>query len=349
MTAIPLLTSDELRRFSVTRALQSLPHEPGGRRRLDGLEGEFDREAERARPGSDPDSIRVPSQLLVDRQLSAGVQYEGAEVGRPPRLAGVIRPTRPFSVVRRLGAQVIYEPLPADIPRFTEPVTAEFRAERSGVDQTDSDPKFDLINVRGRTVQSTGIMTKMLAAMSSAEATYRDDMGRAVDYLIDRVSLWGDGTVDPLGILDSTRTGVGSVLSGGSPSLDNILQMEEFVAASDVDPDSLGYASTPGLRRKLAQTPKILDGESMLWYGDSLNTRPALVTTDLVADSSPPLHVLLYGSWRNLRIYIDPIIVLLVDKFARKREGLLEITLSLRADAMLERESAFCAIRDGEA
>jgi HK97 family phage major capsid protein len=261
----------------------------------------------------------------------------------------------PQSAVLRAGASFLSGvPLPASYPRATGGAAATFVDENPGAGVADNDPLFNQLPLVQRTLMATSSFTRQLLIAASTPVDLlvgRILAGRHAE-AIDKHAIDGSGvTPFPRGILNTSGVGVVAVgTDGGVPTWANVVELETAVGDANGETGQVGYISTPGLRGKL-KTVERASGSGFVWDGNQMNGAPAFASTTVPSTltkgtSAGVCHALLFGAWPELIVAEAGAVGLLVDPFALKKRGMIEITSFQICDIALRHPAAFALIAD---
>lgn len=342
--ALPELSAEELSAYSLTRALAVAAYDLQG----PSLEREVADAFSAAMRGVPTRGVPVPLAALNTGTATAGgnAVFEGA--------GPLIEELRPRSVLASLGATLITDlQLPFGMPRVDSTEEAIFVPETPGAPHDDDDAKFGKVQFEPHTAYTALPMTRKWLTTSSLQLDreLRALMARRVMASWDRVSLTGDGVLEPLGLLDMAGLAIVEIgTNGGVPTWGHVLALEESASDADADPlGPAGYLTTSGLRRVLKQTEKA-PGSGMIWSGNFMNGAPAVASTrvpnDLTKGTGADLHALLFGIWSELVIALSPVLDVVVDPVSRLKQGLLEVSVYSIGDVQVRHLDAFAAIKD---
>jgi HK97 family phage major capsid protein len=215
---------------------------------------------------------------------------------------------RPSTVLAGLGATIL-DGLRGvqDIPRQIGSAVADWVTEDAPL--TESDGAFDDVILQPRTC---GAMTSysrrvLINASPAIEDLIRRDLAATIATAVDLSGLFGDGmSGQPLGV--ALQPGVHQLSMASGPTWEKILEMIALVEASNALQGSLGWALSPGAKRKLRATPKVDGDGSAGFIMDSaieLAGYRALTSTTMPGDAtnSPPgPAVMLFGDWSSVLV-----------------------------------------------
>lgn len=250
---------------------------------------------------------------------------------------------------------------PVSFPKQNGAGTAYWVAE-AGSDVTESNLTFALVSLTPKTVQATQAFSRQLLVQASTvqnvEQLVRNDLAQLHALAIDAAAISGTGTSQPLGITKSTAVGTVTMGAAGAvPTYEALIDQEVQIRAGNVD-GSLAYLTTPGIAGKLKKTQKFAttNGEAV-WTGDLvngvLNGAPAFATNQVPSNltkgtSTTICHAIIAGAFQNLLIGEFGMAEIITDPFAKKKQGLIEVTSFQMVDVAWRHDAAFSVILDAK-
>jgi HK97 family phage major capsid protein len=357
-TTFPDVPATELAAFSLTRALRIAAGSESGRGTrenaiADALEGSMSRVVGARRP---PAAVAIPLNLGDFRSaLDSGTSGAGQELVfvRP---GSFIDGVRARSVTGSLGATYQEGPLPMSEPRLDTDAAVAWVGEDPGSDEDAVEPEFVTVAYTPHTLMVTVPYSRQLVAQSFGLRGVDQVVARvaqgALGAEIDRVAVQGGAANEPTGLLGTA--GIGSVVGGTNglaPTYAHMVDLETEVATDDADAGRLGFATTPGMRQLLRQTEEITGGGRPLWFGRSVLGYPAAVSTNVPSNltkgtASAICHAIIFGNWADLVVSLIPAMDVVVDPFARKNQGVVEVSFVLYLDVKARRPQSFAAMKD---
>ncbi len=285
-----------------------------------GLERELGQETAR-RTGRAFNGIAVPDEALLPiekRTITTG--GAGSLVPTQHRPDLFIDRLRPSLILPALGATIL-DGLVGNqsIPKAIGSSTAAWIEEEEPLDF--SDPAFDDVTLTPKTV---GAMTSfsrqmLLQAVPSVEQLVRNDLAAVIARAVDLSALFGDGlNGQPQGI--TLAQGVHNVSMATGASWQAVLEMIAVVEGADALGGNLGWATSPGAKRRLRSTPKI-DGAGATGFimespaelaGYRVATSSALPGDTMDSPAGPAVLIfgdwssVLLGSWSGIDILANP-------------------------------------------
>ena len=229
------------------------------------------------------------------------------------------------------------------------------------VDLPESGPSFDKLTLRPRTVGAFCQLTRMLSVQSDpqVEQLILRDFAASLAREIDRTAVHGNGTTEPLGILN--QPGVSSVplgTNGGLFTWDSIVALEGKVSDLNADSGSLGYVTSTKVKSKLKTSLKSATaGAEYIWMDSPqmngegmLNGYRAMasstVRTDLTKGTGTNLSAAIFGNWSDLIIATWGVLSLEMNPYANFRSGRTEARVLLFADMAVRHAASFAVATD---
>jgi len=339
----------ELQGYSYARALAAVLDQAEGRQAKRGFEHEVSDTLIRSMPVNfqSRGGIILPLQVrtLVTGTATAGKELVFAEKGE------LIDLLRNMAVSIRMGARFLSGlSAPITFPKITGGATASWVAENSGTDVADSELTTGTVTLSPKTLQASTPISRQLLYTSSedAEAMIRKDLAQAHALTWDKAVLHGTGTNLPTGIY--AASGVNAVAMGGAPTFGKLVDMVTEIAKDNALLGTLGYVTTPGMAGKLMQTlVASAAGSDMIWKGkieDGLvNGYKAMASNQVAANlgTGTNEHGLVCADWAQVIIgQFGPGFELILDPYAKKKQGLVEFTSFEMVDMVLRYAEAFC-------
>lgn len=310
--------------------------------------------------GISKDMGQVPSHggiwfpLIFASGLSTKTDGDGGfTVGT--KVPDLIEPLRAKNVFLRSGAQlfdgVSGRPL---FPAAQSGTAAYWMGEDPGSDVAATAPVFRQVVPRPHNLQATATYSRQLLIQSSPglESFLRTDLMAAHARALDQAAISGPGSENqPLGLLG--LDGIQSVElgspDGGAPTAAKLLELEAAISNADADVSPIAWIVTPSVKEYLKQTAIAAGITLPCWQNDRLLDSPALasraVPSNLVKGANSDCAALIAGSFNQAAIVVWGAIEIMVDVFAQKRQGLVEITSWMAADVIFLRKESFGAIQ----
>lgn len=350
------MSDEEIRQYSVVRAIRAqVKNDWSGA----GLEKEAS-EAVAKRMGVTPQGIFLPYEVLVapnKRAMTVGTAGNGGYLTEDElRPASFIDVLRARSVISQAGATFL-SGLVGDvlIPRQTGASAPTEKDEITAGDE--STPTVDQVTLSPKLIKGWVEYSRQLMNQASidVETFVRNDLAKALYLRLDQQALHGTG-VAPFIKGVASFSGIGSVAGGTNgavPTNGNIIGLETEVAIDNADIGSLAYITNAKVRGKLKDTPKITGQPQYIW-GDGptpLNGYPAHVT-NLVASnltkgtSTGVCSAIFFGNWADLLVGMWGTLDILVNPFAKDKEGMIRVDLFQMADVQVRHAESFSLMAD---
>jgi HK97 family phage major capsid protein len=184
------------------------------------------------------------------------------------------------------------------------------------------------------------------------EPFVQNDLMGAVRRGIDYAAINGAGSsTEPLGIL--MVDGTGAVVSSGTLSWANIVDLWTKVADEDADFGALGYLTRAYVIGKLATTekatntaqficPSLPDANGMT----TIAGQRCGVTSQIPKTISTDKTALIYGNWASLVIGMWRGLDVLVDPYSRGKEGDVRVVVHQDVDTLVRHAQSFSVCKD---
>jgi HK97 family phage major capsid protein len=297
-----------------------------------------------------PSRMNFGSRALATSPASAG----GAMVFTEP--GTFIDLLRNYMACGKLGATILSGLRgPLLFPRQITGGNLTWTAEVPGSDVGDSDATFDNVVATPKTGQSSTAYSRQLLQESSVdvEALVRNDLLQIAAQGIDKAAIQGTGTLQPLGVLNTTAIGdVPIGTNGGYPTYALLVDLTTKLYQANIFLTKPGFLTTPGIRGYLKQTWKVASYPETIWRDneESLIAIPAQVSSNvpstLTKGTKSDCHAIIVGNWSDLLICEWGVVEVLVDPYRLKKQGVIEVTSFVMVDVALRYPVAFAAIKD---
>ena len=273
-------------------------------------------------------------------------------------LQSLIELLRNRMVVRSLGAQVL-SGLQGDLkfPRQATANTLYWVGENPGSDTSEGNATFDQVPMTPKTAQATTAYSRQLLAQSTLdiEAFVRNDLAQVNALGLDLASIHGTGASNqPAGIL--ATTGIGDVAggtNGAAPTWSHVVKLETEVSVDNADVGNLSYLTNAKVRGKLKETQKFsgtdgnpvwMDGNTPLnGYGAGVSNQ---VSSSLTKGTATDASAIIFGNWADLMIGEWGAMEIILDPYALKKQGLVEVTSIMLVDIAVRHPQSFAAMKD---
>lgn len=350
------LNERERKSYSYVRAIAAAIARAEGQA-VSGFEAELSQELERQVPANAKrhGGIYVPMRLQAERAAISEALWNTSTKGSSTvftEAGEFIDLLRNQAVSVLLGARVMSGlTSPVSFPRQTGAATAYWMPENDGTDVTASNATLGSVSLTPKTLQATTAFSRQLVAQSSidVEQFVRNDLAAQHALAWDRAVLHGAGSSnEPTGIYAAAN--VNSIAMGGTPTYGKLIDMVTEVLKDNALMGSLAFATTPGMAGKLAQTVVAASTDSrMIWTG-ALNEGQvvgyrAVATNQVLATlGSGSDHGVIFGDWTSVMVGTWGALEIVVDPYALKKQGMVEVTSFQLADIALRHPQSFCKV-----
>jgi HK97 family phage major capsid protein len=351
------LTDRERKAYSIANAIICAQDE------TDGFERDVSQEiAKRLPQGYNPKGgIFIPTNLGVRAPIVGGTSsLGGAMVFTEP--GSFIDLLRNMAAVVRAGATMLPGlSAPVSFPKQLTSGSGSWVAENPGSDVTETNMTFGLVTLTPKTFQATQAFSRQLLLQArnigNAEQIVRNDLAAVHALAIDKAAIDGTGTSNqPLGLTKNTNVGtVAMGTNGGVPTYDAFVDLEVLVRTANVMGD-IAAITTPGIAGKLKKTQVFATTNGVPVWGGSLingvvNGAPAFATNQVPSNltkgtATTVCHAVVAGAFENFYIGEFGAIEILTDPYAKKKQGLIEVTSFQMVDMAARYDNAFAVILD---
>ena len=345
------LNEREAKQYSYVRAIAAALARAEGQA-VSGFEAEISQDIERNIPANYKRNGGIFVPLQVRSAISEAL-YNTSGKGastvftQPGEFIDMLRNA---SVAVGLGARVMGGLTgPVSFPSQTAGVSVSWVAENSGTDVTATNATLSSVGLTPKTLQGTTAFSRQLMAQASmdVEAFIRQDLASAHALAWDVAVMHGTGSNNqPTGIYAAGS--VNAVAMGGVPTFGKLIDMITEVLKDNALAGSLAFATTPGMAGKLAQTVIAASTDTnMIWSGKLDNGTLAGYTARASNQVSAALgggseHGLIFGNWSDALIGMWGALELVVDPYALKKQGMIEVTSFQLCDIALRHPQSFC-------
>jgi HK97 family phage major capsid protein len=367
------MNDKEIRAYSLVRAMRKL----ADGHKLDGIEREAsDATAKICRKEArgffipqdvmlaegpiNPELYRAMRDMQGKRTLSVMTSASGGFLVDTEVMGGsLIELLRNKPYVAQLGATTLTGLVGnVAIPRVTGGATTYWLSESGQV--TAADQAFGQLGlVPHRLVADTAYTKELLMQASiDIEAFVRNDLMTVLAIEKDRASLFGQissgNAGEPLGIFGNT--GIGSVTFGAAATWAKVLDFETQVATANALLGAMAYLTSPGVRAKWKAAVKIAGSQysDFLWQGGNnlgegqVNGYKAVATNQIPATGTYA-HRVVFGNWADLILAEWAGIDVVVDPYSLKKQGQIEVTITLWTDIGVRHAGSFTISADSGA
>ena len=346
------LTATERKDYSYTRAIAAAMHRAEGQS-VSGFEVEISQDIERNLPANTRSHGGIYVPMSLQRAAIAETLYntsgKGAETvfTEPGELIDMLRNQ---SVAVRLGARVMGGLQgPVSFPKQLTSNTAYWMPENDGTDVIAGNATLGSVTLSPKTLQATTGYSRQLVAQSTldVEQFIRQDLAAIHALAWDKAVLHGAGSGnEPTGLY--AVSGINSVAMGGVPTFGKLIDMATEVNKDNALSGQLAFVTTPGMAGKLSQTVVAASTDTrMIWGGNLLEGNLAgfrAVSSNQVLATlgGGSEHGLIFGDWSQTLIGMWGAMEIIVDPYAKKKQGMLEITSFQLTDIAFRHVTAFC-------
>lgn len=354
------MNQKEIERFSFMRAVKAMAN-PTDRRAQEAARFEFEAsEAAQKAYGRSSKGVLVPNDVIVTPQVRTTLTYgtaatAGNLVETKLDSMSFIDVLRNAMMVRALGATIIGDLSgDLDIPRKSAAGSASW-VSAEGNDAAETNPTFDLVSFRQKTVAGYTMATRKMMSQSSLdiENMLRDDLAQDIAIAVDAAALHGTGSSgQPTGI--AATSGIGSVAGGTNglaPAWSHIVGLETEVAVDNAAIGSLAYLTNAKVRGKLKQVEKASSTGQFVWGADGMNGYRSEVSNQVSSTltkgtSSGVCSAIFFGNWADLVLAFWSGVDLLVDPYTLGKSGGVQVIAHQDVDVQVRRAQSFAAMLD---
>lgn len=338
----------ELRQFSLRAAIAS--QVPDIAANIDtGREREISAELQRRGMAASQGGIMVPLQVFEQRVITTALPGggPGSNLVATDHLGNqFIDILRARMITRGLGARVLSGLVGnVSIPGLKASGTAEWIAENaalSGGDQEFRDVTMSPKHVGALTEFSRNML---LQTSPDIEQLIRADFADILAQGLDRVSIQGGGSNEPIGILETASIG-----SFDGSTWPGILSALEDLGIANADFGSLGWAMNPSVQRKLRSTLKVSGDAGAGFIMESPNDLAgyrAAVSNNVPSNLGSPSEdsALIFGNWQDLIVGYWSAVEILVNPYETTayKKGNVQVRGLLTADVAVRHVESFTA------
>jgi HK97 family phage major capsid protein len=292
---------------------------------------------------------------MLNRALDSKTFGKGVEL--VPDIQGdLIELLRNRAYVIQLGARVLTGlSQPVSFPRQTGTVTTFWVPENPGTNVTASDPALGLATLIPKTIQATTAYSRqfLLTATIDAESWIRDEFGITHGLAFDRAAIHGLGANgEPVGIYKQTGTRTVSV--GGAVTYGKLVDMQTQVANLNALDGTLGYLVSPTSAGFMKQTTDFAGSAPgrPIWDGPfqggtiagykAFATNQVSITMSTNEATGGAERGGIFGNWNDLIIGLFAAMEIIVDPYALKKQGVIELTSFQMCDILIRHPESFC-------
>ncbi len=271
------------------------------------------------------------------------------------RAGELIELMRPKTMVARAGARILTG-LVGNIqfPKKTGAGTVYWVPENPGVAVTETNLTTGLLIGAPKTLMGTEAYSRqfLIQAPSSGvdgESMVRDDLAEGHALALDFAALHGIGANgQPLGIYNIPAVLTNS-MGATVPTFAKLIDMMGKIGDANAPTDGLKWLTTPLMAATMARTlVASAAGSDMIWKGPlsggQMAGYPAFSTNQVskTLGAGADEHGMILAAWDQLLLLLWNSLELIVDPYAKKKEGLIEVTSFQMADVLVRQPTAFC-------
>jgi HK97 family phage major capsid protein len=371
----PDMTEKEKAKYSMLRAIRAAVAErmgEGNAWKDAGFEREVSNEI-RKRSGRDSAGLFIPTNLryaarAADYSFGTGTGLSatsgGSNLVATNLLSGsFIELLRNKARVFGLGAQLLSGLIGnIDIPRQKAAGSVYWIGEGQTLTQTGA--QFEKMSLTPKHIGALSVITRNMLQQSSPdiEMMARADLLATIALGIDLAALSGSGSSNqPLGI--ANQAGIGSVIggtNGGALTLDNLIDLETFVASNNADEGAMAYltnAKAVGTLKKLKSTTG-----QYLWTNSPMGQRSGTpgeingytvartnqARSNLTKGTGTNLSEVFFGDWSQVLVGEWGVIEILPNPYAAGiyEQGGIELRVLQTLDIGIRHSQSFAVMSD---
>lgn len=337
------LTAREIREYSVFRAIGELSEmvRSGRPWPFAGIEGEAHRAlAKKHGELANAVSFYIPPEIQY-RDLSAAAASAGGYLVGTTTGGSYIEVLRNSSVAFRLGAQR----LPGQredlaIPRQTGTGSATWLSTE-GSTLVESGRTFTQIASVPKTVGDYVEISRLLTKQSNpaVEGVLMTDLAALVAVALDAAVINGSGAAgQPMGILNTAGIGAFSGTTLGLTALADA-QLDVITANAVVNPQALGYATTPAVANLLKGRQRFTGTDTPMWQGPLHDGNIEGVRS--IASLQIPTASMLYGDWSQILIPEWGVLAIELNPYANFQAGIIGVRVLWSVDVIVRAPASF--------
>lgn len=346
------LNAREAKDYSYVRAIAAALARAEGQN-ASGFEVEVSQDIERGIPANYKRNGGIFVPLSLQRGAIAEALYNTSGKGASTvftQAGEFIDLLRNASVAVGLGARVLSGLTgPVSFPTQTAGASVSWVAENSGTDVTATNATLSSVALSPKTLQGSTAFSRQLMAQSSLdiEQFIRNDLAAAHALAWDLAVMHGTASNNqPTGIYAASN--VNAVAMGGVPTFGKLVDMVTEVLKDNALSGSLAWATTPGMAGKLAQTVVAASTDTRMIWGGALDNGNLAGYKAIASNQVSAVlgggaeHGVIFGNWADALIGMWGALELVVDPYALKKQGMIEVTSFQLCDIALRHPQSFC-------
>lgn len=307
--------------------------------------------------------IPVPPGALLprgegSRTVQASTGAGAVAIVDDPR--GFVRALRRRSVLAALGATIIPDFLGhGGLVAIAEGVEAQWITEADLIETglVNDDPDLRRIplqlHIAGATTAISHQLLNVAQDNPDAEDLVKTELLDCVADAIDAAGLSGSGeNGEPLGAIndpDIPLVAMGDP-DGGPVTWERLTALELAAKETEPGPDARAWVTSPEVRKAMRTTERIAGSGSFLLEGHRAAGYDLRASDGVLSGfekgEGEDLHGMIFGAWAEMLVATWGPVDLVVDRFSRSREGMVEITVFLYGDVARIHPAAFSRSRD---
>jgi HK97 family phage major capsid protein len=353
------MDAGEVRSYSIVKAIRECALSKGG---LTGLERDAHESAQKTlKRQMTENGFIIPHEVatagfrrniqaellaLQIRALSAGSNAAGGfSVGTNLMSGSLIELLRNSTCIDQAGATTLSGLVGnVAIPKMAGGATAYWLPESGAV--TASDQSFGQLALTPHRLAADTLYSKELVMQSSIdiEGMVRNDIAKVMAIERDRAALHGlNAAGEPLGIFNTTGLST-AVTFGAAATWAKILSFETNLATSNALLGNPVFITTPAVRGKWKNAVRFANTQTPLWADDNtVNGYKAIATNQVASDK------VVFGNFGDLIVADWAGIDVVVDPYSSKKNGQIEVTVTIWTDIGIRHPVSFCVSTDSGA
>ncbi len=340
------MSDKEADSFSLMRAVRSIANG----RNLEGLEKEAcEAMAKLVKRELKPGAIVLPQDVFRRSVYNRAQNVTTATAGGytvGTNIGPLIELLRNRTVVAQAGATQLSGLVGnVQLPKHTGGATAYWVSETGAL--TDSQSTFGQVTLTPHRLGATVPYSTQFLAQSSldAEAFIRDDLMKVLAIEKDRAALHGSGGSQPIGI--ASTSGINATVTyGGAATWADVVEHETGIAVDNADIGAMAFvlsAATVG-KWKTILKDSVAGADYLINSVSGTANGYGVLRTNQVAG-----NVSFFGVWSQLVMASWAGVEVIVDPYALKKSGQVEITVNELCDLAVRQPLAFNVSTDSAA
>lgn len=340
------MSDKEANQFSLLRAVRCIANG----RNLDGLEKEAcDAMAKLVKRELKPGAFVIPQDVFRRSVQTRAQNVTTATAGGytvQTNLGPLIELLRNRTVVAQAGATQLTGLVGnVQLPKHTAGATAYWVSETGAL--TDSESTFGQVTLTPHRLGATVPYSTQFLAQSSldAEAFIRDDLMKVLAIEKDRAALHGSGGSQPIGVQNTSGINA-TVTYGGAATWADVVEHETGIAVDNADIGAMAFvlsAATVG-KWKTILKDSVAGADYLINSLNGTANGYSVLRTNQVSG-----NVSFFGVWSQLVMASWAGVEVIVDPYALKKSGQVEITVNELCDLAVRQPLAFNVSTDSAA